>query len=82
MFRPRCSTKMHHVPGLSAASLQILFARLNDCSSWDEVDVTFVQTRKSRKVPINTRQKKGLYTTNLISKESVGVGEHGGTICG
>ena len=24
MFRPRCSTKMHHVPGLSATSLQSL----------------------------------------------------------
>ena len=45
---------MHHVPGLSAASLQSLCkARLNDCSNWDEVpgdevDVTFVQTRKSQ----------------------------------
>ena len=37
----------HHIPGLSAASLQI-FARLNDCSNWDEVDVTFVQTRNSQ----------------------------------
>ena len=24
------------------------FARRNDCSNWDEVDVTFVQTRKSQ----------------------------------
>ena len=23
-----------------------VFARLNDCSNWDEVDVTFVQTQK------------------------------------
>ena len=41
---------MHHMPGLSAASLQA-FARLNDCSNWDEVDVTFVQfKRENRKV--------------------------------
>ena len=25
-----------------------VFARLNDCSNWGEVDVTFVQTRKSQ----------------------------------
>ena len=32
IFKPRCSTKMHHVPGLSAASLQSLLAweRLSD----------------------------------------------------
>ena len=63
MFRPRCSTKMHHMPGLSAASLQA-FARLNDCSNWDRLTLRSFKRKKLQ----------SLYYLDEFSLFLVGVG--------
>ena len=51
-IRPRCITKMHLC--LKVQLRCKVFARLNDCSNWDEVDVTFVQTQKSQSLYCRT----------------------------
>ena len=62
MLKSRCSFKMRHVLGLSA--LRCRAVARNDCSNWEEgwqeVDITFVQTGKSRRAYSMNRQRINL----------------------